>query len=72
MHGELDPLNSVPTSQRAHYNHFKKTNRLMLVREIITVYCKNHKKKNTFCEQNAKLFNAKASGTYRNHCALKG
>jgi hypothetical protein len=43
MHGELDPLNSVPTSQRAHCNHFKKTNQLMLVREIITVYCENHK-----------------------------
>jgi hypothetical protein len=45
----------------------------MLLKEKITVYCKNHTKHtNMFCEKNAEFFNAKASDIYSNHCALKG
>jgi hypothetical protein len=45
----------------------------MLFRETIVVYCKNHMKHiNALYGNNAELWCVKASGTYRNHWALKG
>jgi hypothetical protein len=48
-----------------------KINRLVFFREIIAVYCDNYLK-DMICRQNAELFVVKASGTYSNHCALRG
>jgi hypothetical protein len=45
-------INPVRTSQETHYVSATKTNRLMLFRETIAIYCKNH---NTHCEQNAQF-----------------
>jgi hypothetical protein len=46
---------------------------LMLFRELIAVYSKNHMKPiNTLCGLSAGLVNVKACGTYRCHSALKG
>jgi hypothetical protein len=48
--------NSVRTSQETHYVSATKTNRLMLFRETVAVYCENHAEHiNTFCGQNAVL-----------------
>ena len=45
----------------------------MLYREIIAVCSEIHKKHiNTLCGQNVELLNAKPSGTYSDHWALKG
>jgi hypothetical protein len=35
-------MNPVRTSQETHYVTATKTNRLMLFRETVTVYCENH------------------------------
>jgi hypothetical protein len=44
----------------------------MLFREIIAVYCGNHKEhKNTLCGRNAEVYYVKEGGTYNNHWALK-
>jgi hypothetical protein len=64
--------NSVRTSQETHYVSTTKTNRLMLFREIIAVYCENRTEHtDTLCGQNVKGIRVKAGGTYRNHCDLK-
>jgi hypothetical protein len=44
----------------------------MLFKEIICVYSANHPKHiNTHREQNCRVFNIKAGGTYSYHYALK-
>jgi hypothetical protein len=44
--------NQVRTSQEAYYVTATKTNRLMLFREIIVLYCENHMRHtNTLCGQ---------------------
>jgi hypothetical protein len=48
---------SVRTSQETHYVSATKTNRLILFRETVAVYCENHTKHiNTLCGQNAENF----------------
>jgi broad-specificity NMP kinase len=48
--------NSVRTSQETHYVSTTETNRLMLFRETVAVYCENHMEHtNTLCGQNAKF-----------------
>jgi hypothetical protein len=48
--------NCVRTSQETHYVSATKTNRLMLFREIIAVYCENRTEHiNTLCGQNAEF-----------------
>jgi hypothetical protein len=43
------------------------------VQEITRYSCENHMyHMNTFCIENAKVFNMKAGGTYSYHCVLKG
>jgi hypothetical protein len=47
----------------------------MLFRGMIAVYCEKHtrtKHINTFCDQNAEFWYAKAGGIYSNHWSLKG
>jgi hypothetical protein len=45
---------SVPTSQETHYVSATKSNRLMLFRETVAVYCENHTEHtDTLCGQNA-------------------
>jgi hypothetical protein len=47
---------SVRTSQETHYVSTTKTNRLMLFKETVTVYCENHTEHiNTLCRQNAEI-----------------
>jgi hypothetical protein len=47
---------SVRTSQETHYVSATKTNRLMLFREIIAVYCENHTEHtNALCGQNGRI-----------------
>jgi hypothetical protein len=46
--------NSVRTSQESHYVSATETNRLMLFKETIVVYCENHREHtNTLCGQYA-------------------
>jgi hypothetical protein len=50
-----------------------KRNQLILLGEIIAVYCENcTKHTNSLCLWNAELHNVKSGGTYSHHCALKG
>jgi hypothetical protein len=50
-----------------------KINYSILLKKIIGVYSQNHTKPiNTFCEQNAELFEVIAAGTYSYHEVLKG
>jgi hypothetical protein len=43
------------------------------VQESTRYFCENHiYHMNTFCTENAKVFNMKAGGTYSYHCVLKG
>jgi hypothetical protein len=64
---------SLHTSQETHYVSATKTNRLMLFRETVAVYCENHMEHtNTPCGQNAEFWYVKAGGTYTNYWALKG
>jgi hypothetical protein len=49
--------NSVSTAQKTHSMAITETNRLMLFREIIAVYCENHTvHTNALCGQNSELF----------------
>jgi hypothetical protein len=55
-----------------HYVSMTTTNRLMLFRETVAVYCENHMEHtNTLCGQNAEFWDVKAGGTYSDHWALK-
>jgi hypothetical protein len=55
---------SVRTSQET-LRPVAKSNRLMLFREIISVYCENRMRDiNTLCGQNSNYFNVKVNGTY--------
>jgi hypothetical protein len=57
---------SVRTSQETHDVSATKTNRIMLFKETIAVYCENHTKHtDTMCGQNAEF--VKTGGTYSNH-----
>jgi translation initiation factor IF-1 len=48
--------NSDSTSQETHYVSATETNRLMLFREELAVYCENHMEHiNTLCGQNAEF-----------------
>jgi hypothetical protein len=59
-----DIKNSVPASQ-------KKTNQLILFREIIPVYSDSHiKHMYKIFRQNADLLNIKSGDTYTKHCIL--
>jgi hypothetical protein len=59
-------MNSVPTSQETHCVFATKPNRLMLFREIIVVYCKNHTEHtNTLCGQNAEFSSYLTGNTLR-------
>jgi hypothetical protein len=61
---------SVSTSQETHYVPATKPSRLMLITEVIAVYCGNHTEyTNTRSGQNAEY--VKAGGTYTNHHASK-
>jgi hypothetical protein len=53
--------NSVRTSQETHYLSATKTNRLMLFKETVSVYCENHTEHTN--KQNAGSFNIKAQVT---------
>jgi hypothetical protein len=49
------------------------SNRLMLFRVTVAVYCENHTEHtDTLCGQNTEFWYVKAGGTYSNHWALKG
>jgi hypothetical protein len=49
--------NSVRTSEETQYISATETNRLMLFRETVAVYCKNYTEHiNTLCGQNAQIF----------------
>jgi hypothetical protein len=49
-------MKSVRTSQETHYVSATKSNRLMMFREIIVVYCENHTEHvNTLCRHNAEI-----------------
>jgi hypothetical protein len=65
--------NPLPrTSQKTHYVSAAETNRVMLFRETVAVYCENHKEHTeTLCGQNAEVYYVKASGTSSNPRALK-
>jgi hypothetical protein len=50
-------MNPVRTSQETHSVSTTKTNRLMLFRETVAVYCENHTEHtNTLCGQNAEFY----------------
>jgi hypothetical protein len=56
-----------------HYVSATKTNRLMLFKESVAVYCENRTEHtDTICGQNAEFWYVKGGGTYSNHWALKG
>jgi hypothetical protein len=64
--------NLVRTSQETYYFSARKTNRLMLFREMKAVYCENQTEHtDTICGQNAEFYYVKACGTYSNHWNLK-
>jgi predicted Zn-dependent protease with MMP-like domain len=57
--------NSVRTSQETHYVSATKPNRLMLFREMISVYCENHTEHiNTLCGQNVEFLILDRAGMY--------
>jgi hypothetical protein len=60
---------SVRTSQETHSISITTTNRLMLFRETVAVYCENHTEHtNTLCGQNTKQFSPYLTGnTLRLH-----
>jgi hypothetical protein len=65
--------NSVRTSQETYYVSATETNRLMLFKERVAVYCENHTEHiNIFCGKNAEFYYVKAGGTYSNHWSLIG
>jgi hypothetical protein len=60
------------TAQETHYVSATKTNRLMLFRETVAVYCENHTEHtNTLRGQNAESYYVKEIGTYDNHSTSK-
>jgi hypothetical protein len=62
---------SVRASQETHYDSATNPNRLMLIREIIAVYCENHTEHiNTLCEQNTEFINIMTGGIYGYQFAL--
>jgi hypothetical protein len=60
---------SVHTTQEAYYTSAKKTNRLMLFREKITLYCENHTKKHKYTVGRPQFQYVKVGGTYSNRGA---
>jgi hypothetical protein len=65
--------NSVLTSKKTQHFTITKINWLMLFKEIIAVYCKNHTKPiDTLFGHNIKLAIVKAGGTYSYHWAVNG
>jgi hypothetical protein len=54
---------SVRTSQETHYVSATKTNRLMLFRETVAVYCENHTEHIYTLWAECRGFNVKADGT---------
>jgi hypothetical protein len=59
-------------SQKIYNISIKKTNRLMLFREITAIYSENNTEHiHSFCRQNAEFLNAKIGGIYSYHCDLK-
>jgi hypothetical protein len=64
--------NLVRTSRETHYVSIITTNRLMLFREIFTIYCVNHTEHtDTRCGKNAVYFHLRGRGRYSYQCALK-
>jgi hypothetical protein len=60
--------NSVRTSQERHYVSATKPNRLMLFKETVPVYCKNHTKHtDTLCGQSAAYINSVRT-SQETHC----
>jgi hypothetical protein len=65
--------NPVHISQETYYVSATETNRLMLFRETVGVYCENHTgHTDTLCGQNTEFQYVKEGGTYSNHWSLKG
>jgi hypothetical protein len=55
--------NSVRTSQETHYISTTKSNRLILFRKTVAVYCENHTEHtNAMCKKNAEFLYVKAGG----------
>jgi hypothetical protein len=61
---------SVRISQEMHCVSATTTNRLMLFRELIALYCENDMKYILWAECGVNVL--KVGGTYSNHWALKG
>jgi hypothetical protein len=65
--------NSIRTAKKTQPITITKINQLMLFKEILAVYTRNHMKPtNTLCGQNEELLIVKAGGTCSFHQALKG
>jgi hypothetical protein len=63
--------NSDRTSQETRYISATKTNRLMLFRETVAVYCESHTEHITaLCGKNVEFSNVKSGGTCNYHTAL--
>jgi hypothetical protein len=57
-------INSVRTSQETRYVSATETNRLMLFRKTVAVYCKNHTEHiNTLCGRKEEFFSVKSLST---------
>jgi hypothetical protein len=64
--------NKVHTSQETHYVSATETDRLMLFRETVAVYCENNTEHiNTLCAK-CRYFYLKAGGTYNYRYVLTG
>jgi hypothetical protein len=62
---------TVRTSQETHYVSATESNRLMMFRETVAVYCDNHMEHTyKLCVQNVEYCCVKAGGTNSNHWAL--
>jgi hypothetical protein len=58
-------INSVRTSQETYYVSATETNRLMMFRETVAVYCENHTEHiNTLSGQNAEFCNIYKFNSY--------
>jgi hypothetical protein len=68
--GDFIYKNSVRTSQETHHVSATEPNRLMLLGEIIAVYCENHMEHINTLWAECSFFNVKAGGVYSYHCAL--
>jgi hypothetical protein len=63
---------SIPTAQNALLVSIIKTTRLQLYKTISASYCDNHIECiNILCQENAEIWNPKASGTCNAHSNLK-